>query len=98
MQRMSFGREAHVQTKFGRVGTSHGGSHLRCGLMRSKLIATVPSTEFFFCRERRLLWFHKHFLNLGVKAALAVHEESTRSHERQHEVGPRWYSAFNPHQ
>jgi hypothetical protein len=43
------------QTKFGRVGTSYGGSHLRCGLMRSKLFATVPSTEFFFCRERRLL-------------------------------------------
>ena len=34
MQRMSFGREAHVQTRFGRVVTSHGGSHLRCGLVR----------------------------------------------------------------
>jgi hypothetical protein len=65
--------------------------------MRSKLFATVPSTEFFFCRERRLLWFHKHFLNLGVKAALAINEESTRRHERQHEIGPRWYSDFNPH-
>jgi hypothetical protein len=33
----------------------HGGSHLRCGLVRRKLFATMPSTEFFFCRERRLL-------------------------------------------
>src|SRR4029077_14869785 len=57
----------------------------------------VRSAAPIACRERRLLWFHKHFLNLGVKAALAINEESTRRHERQNEAGPRWYSDFNPH-